>query len=318
MSFRVILVVLLLGKVCAASATPEDDPAPLTVDDELHAIIQQLNRKFIGQPPTRDLLAAEFDALDALLKKYSASREDAGSVALLKANVIFVLDEDRGDQLLREIVSTYQGTAAAVSAERTLFDRTPEGVAAAAAQQSERESRRAALIGQPAPELNFTWASRPGLTKLSDLRGSVVVLDFWATWCGPCLASFPRLREEVAFFEGSPVIFLGVTSLQGRVVNLETRILQTKDDPEKEYRLMPRFMRKHDMTWDVAFSAENVLNPDYGVGGIPHVVVIGPDGKVRQAALHRFDRLRSTIVALLDEFGIPTPSPAPPAPGDAS
>ena len=63
---------------------------------------------------------------------------------------------------------------------------------------------------------------------------------------------------------------------------------------------------------------ENVLNPDYGVGGIPHVVVIGPDGKVRQAALHRFDRLRSTIVALLDEFGIPTPSPAPPAPGDAS
>jgi thiol-disulfide isomerase/thioredoxin len=169
----------------------------------------------------------------------------------------------------------------------------------------------AALIGHPAPELHFTWASKDGLKTLSALKGQVVVLDFWATWCGPCIASFPQVREHVARFKNSPVTFIGVTSLQGRVSNLEAAPIDTKGDAAKETSLMPAFMKKHDMTWNVAFSAEEVFNPAYNIEGIPFLAIIAPDGTVRHAGLHPGDPaadIGGKIEALLKEFKLPAPS----------
>jgi hypothetical protein len=87
----------------------------------------------------------------------------------------------------------------------------------------------------------------------------------------------------VEHFKGAPVVFLGVTSIQGRVANLERTAIDLKGEPEKEMALTPDFIKKHNMTWPVVFSEQNVFNPDYGVRGIPAMVVIGSDGKVRHS-----------------------------------
>ena len=66
-----------------------------------------------------------------------------------------------------------------------------------------------ALRGKPAPELNVQW--RPGQeTNWEKLRGKVVVLDFWGTWCGPCVAGMPQLMEIADQFQDKPVAWLSV------------------------------------------------------------------------------------------------------------
>jgi peroxiredoxin len=119
-------------------------------------------------------------------------------------------------------------------------------------------------VGEPAPDVSIT--SLTGKTiKLADLKGKVVLLDFWATWCAPCLADIPRLVD-----------------LHGKYAARQDFVLLSLslDFDEKALRA---FIEKHKMVWDHVYGdaggAQKAADA-FGVRAIPASFVIGPDGKM--------------------------------------
>lgn len=138
------------------------------------------------------------------------------------------------------------------------------------------------LIGETAPELHFKWLSRGSEKTLSDFKGKVVMLDFWATKCAPCIASFPEVAKLQDYYANKPVAILGITSVQGYFIDTPNqRTVNTENDPQKEFDLTAPYMKSMGMNWRVAYTEEDVMNVDYGVLAIPHVTLIDKEGRVR-------------------------------------
>lgn len=277
---------------------------PSTADAEFKALVEKIQTKLRQGEASETALANELKEFDALIAKHRAHKtEEVARIVLAQAGLyIQVLRQpEKAAERLRLLKEEFADTE-------------PGKLAAQALQDLERRAAAKNLVGRPAPELNFTWASHPALKTLSALQGKVVVLDFWATWCGPCVASFPEMRELVSRYQGFGVEIIGVTSIQGRVNGLEPGVIDCRDDPAKEMRLMTDYIKAKDLTWKVVFSEENVFNPDYGVEGIPHMVIVAPDGKVRHVNLDPRDPLAdksAKIDALLKEFKLKAPAALP-------
>jgi len=305
MKLRPLFAALLLSLSILSSARAQDAaPAADPVATDLKALTNQIIQKARAGQRSAEALAPELAQFDTLREKYTANKDAASTIAIMKAlaYVQVLNDNTKGRELLLGVKQDYPGTEAAQAVDQ-MVARLDEA--------AKKEAAKAALVGHVAPDLHFTWSSKEGLKTLSALKGRVVVLDFWATWCGPCIRSFPQIREHVARFKGLPVTFLGVTSIQGQVNGLEAKPIDTKGDPAKEISLMPDFMKAKEMTWDVAISTEEVFNPAYGIEGIPFVAIIAPDGTVRHAGLHPGDPasdIAGKVEAILKEFNLPLPA----------
>lgn len=139
---------------------------------------------------------------------------------------------------------------------------------------------RVSLIGEAAPEILVKHWINSGPLSLQALRGQVVLLEFWATWCRSCVEVFPkvkRLHEEHAD-RGLRVLAL-------------TRHYYTSPGPvesaEKELELIQNYVREHSLEFPVGVSEDASTQMAYGAVGLPTVALIDRHGVVR--AFGRFD-----------------------------
>jgi thiol-disulfide isomerase/thioredoxin len=140
------------------------------------------------------------------------------------------------------------------------------------------------LVGQPAFPLDaISWVNGEELTTEA-LSGKVVLLDFWAVWCGPCIATFPHLREWQEKYGDKGLVIIGMTRYYEYGWNKETNRPQktTGISPDDEEAAMLEFAAHHDLTHRFALMPPgSPFSKQYGVRGIPQAVLIDAEGKIR-------------------------------------
>lgn len=171
----------------------------------------------------------------------------AAAVALQNAgNLAEVLGEfDRAESLYR----------------RGLEHRPPQEIYAEVANSVAR------VIARPGREIrDFTATTLDGETvSPASLKGKVYLLDFWATWCGPCIAELPHLRRAYKVWndQGFEIVSISVD--------------QNKED-------LTDFIAKNAMPWlhvyDEDRAVDERLGDRFGVYGIPHTILVGQDGTI--------------------------------------
>lgn len=145
----------------------------------------------------------------------------------------------------------------------------------------------AALIGKPAPTMNVEdWANGSALSA-DELKGKVVLLDFWAIWCGPCVATFPHLREWHEKYSDKGLVIIGMTRYYNFKWDEDAgKPARGKEKDEvshaDEQVMLKHFADFHRLRHRFAIQTEgHSVAEDYAVRGIPQAIVIDRQGVVR-------------------------------------
>jgi thiol-disulfide isomerase/thioredoxin len=285
---RIFIFSALVLAGCAATKSAQPPPVEVESDRERYDAALQLVAEQLTTPESKEADEAR-RMLDELARdaKDEDVRFDAALVALKFAHrpererrvaeMLSVFAHRRDlDQVYYWLVAVQLEDGDVVAAGRTsqlLLDQYRETI------QNEKYHldvvRRAALIGARLPV-----ALEPAMERA--LRGKIVLVDFGATWCAPCIAELPRLKKFYATNAGKGFEILGVSLDEQRTI-------------------MERFVDEEDILWPMLHSPRSpeALSEVCGISDLPTYLVIDREGFIRATEL-RGERLYTHLLGLLD------------------
>ena len=252
---------------------------------ELKALIQKVEAKIHAGKDSEADYADDLKAFDTLITAQNGAKtDDAAQIIYMKAMLyIEVFNQpDQGTALIKQLKANYPDTKYGKNADRTLDAIAKQAAAKAQAAEVKKAQDTMFATGTPFPDFAESDLNGKPLS-VGALKGKVVMVDFWATWCGPCRGELPNVIATYKKHHGEGFEIIGV-SLDSDRAKLDAFLKQTDG-----------------MTWPQFYDGQgwqNKLAQKYGVESIPFCVLVGTDGKVVGKDL-RGEELESAVAGAL-------------------
>ena len=166
-------------------------------------------------------------------------------------------------------------------------------------QRLKKREKQYRLLGELVPQLEMVdqWFPGERLT-FEQLRGKVIFLDFWATWCAPCLEAFPTIRELYSDHKDQGLVILGITRYYGLADGMPA------DNPS-EIEFVKRFKKSYSLPYDFIVTKDQTTQRAFGATTLPTAVLIDRKGVIRfidsGTNPTRLEEIKENIVKLLAE-----------------
>jgi len=243
--------ILLTNHLCAAAE--KTDAAT-----ELKELITRVQGKISDGKRTEGDFSDELKGFDDLLAKHKDEKtDDVAQIPFMKAMLYLqVFDKvDKGTAIIEQIKRDFPETQQAKSADKML--------ASIKEQEETKKISRALVEGSKFPDFaEKDVAGEP--ISISKYKGKVVMIDFWATWCGPCVGELPNVLETYKKHHNEGFDIIGISL-----------------DKDKEKLL--GFTKERKMSWQQFFDGKmwsNKLAVKYGVQSIPMTYLLDGEGKI--------------------------------------
>ena len=269
----------------------------LAVEDSLEdGNTEQARREFMGFLTTQ---AEAHPDSSALVQMYL-------SEFIGMANSLARSKPDQAIELLNQVESFLENEAADTRVPSSLGKSQITRVRRSA----ESARKMLELIGTPAvyPEDVDAWVNGDAL-MVDDMKGNVILLDFFAVWCGPCVATFPHLQRWQDDYADRGLHIIGVSRYYkyGWDEEASRPKRDPEIEPEQEREAMEKFLAHYELSHRIACVTDSQLQQHYYVSGIPHVVLIDRAGKVRMfrtgSSPQNAIEIEEAIEQCLDETG---------------
>ena len=172
-------------------------------------------------------------------------------------------DDERGARLLTSLARAYDnGSYGQIGVYQRIVANYPSDIYAGG------KIRQASAVGKPF-ELEFTDAITGTTISREGLKGQVVIVDFWATWCGPCVAEMPHMKELYAKYHDEGVEFIGISL----------------DQPEDKGGLeaLKKYVDENEIAWPQYYQGNgwaSEFSSSWGINGIPTLFAIDKEGNL--------------------------------------